>query len=333
MEEDLFMEKIRWGILGPGAIAHKFVQALLTLEDAQIKAVGSRDIHRSQEFAKTYGIPKAYGSYEELVRDDQVDIIYIATPHSAHKENMLLCLNAGKAVLCEKSFTINADEAREVIRLAREKKLFLMEAMWTRFLPAIKKVREWLEQGFIGDIHLLKADFGISKGGGPHNRLVDPALGGGALLDVGIYPVSFASMIFGKQPETIKSLVHLGPTGVDEQSTILFGYEQGRMASLCSAIETELVNDAWIYGTQGYIHIPDFFYAKKAKLCLRDGRIEEFGPEFESTGYQYEAMEAMDCLRNGALESSIISLDETVAIMETMDKLRAQWNLKYPMEK
>lgn len=326
------MEKIKWGILGPGAIAHQFAKALLTLEDAVLWAVGSRDLQRAQEFAHTYAIPKAYGSYEELVADEQVDIIYIATPHGFHKEGIVLCLNAGKAVLCEKAFTINACEAREVIELARQKNLFLMEAMWTRFLPAVKKVREWLAQGVIGDIHMLKADFGIRREGGPHNRLTDPVLGGGALLDVGVYPVSFASMVFGRQPESIKSLVHIGPTGVDQQCAMIFGYNEGRMASLTAAIETETTHDAFIFGTEGYIHIPNFFRAEKATLHLMDGRNEEFGPEFASTGYQYEAMEAMECLRRGEIESKVMPLDETVAILETMDMLRAQWNFKYPKE-
>ncbi len=326
------MAKIKWGILGPGVIAHKFAQALLTLEDAELWAVGSRDFLRAQEFAQAYAMPKAYGSYEALVEDPQVDIIYIATPHMFHREGMIQCLNAGKAVLCEKSFTMNAREAREVVDLARKKKLFLMEAMWTRFLPAIRKLREWLEQGVIGDIHLLKADFGISREGGPHNRLLDPALGGGALLDVGIYPVSFSSMVFGKQPEVLKSLVNIGPTGVDQQCTMLFGYDEGRMASLSAAIETEMMHDAWLYGTQGYIHIPNFFRAQKASLYLKDGKTEDFGPDFASTGYQYEAQEAMECLRKGQLESKIIPLDETISILETMDKLREQWKLKYPGE-
>lgn len=216
-------KEIRWGILAPGSIAHKFVRGLELLEDAKVVAVGSRSIGRAETFAQQYGIAKAYGSYEELASDPDIDIVYVATPHSAHKECALLCLKAGKAVLCEKPFTVNTKEAEEVIQYARESKLFLMEAMWIRYLPVIIKVREWLYKGVIGEVKMLKADFGFRIEWNPEGRLLNPALAGGALLDAGIYPVSFASMVFGKQPVEIKSMSYIGTTGVDEQFTTLFG--------------------------------------------------------------------------------------------------------------
>lgn len=323
---------IGWGIMATGTIADKFCEGLKYLEDAEIVAVGSRSKDKALEFSRKHGIKKAYGSYEELARDPEVDIVYIATPHNFHYEGAMLCLENGKAVLCEKPFTLNAREAEKVIEYARKKGLFLMEAMWTRYLPAIIKVREWLKQGLIGEVRYLKADFGYRCKWDPKGRLLNPELAGGALLDVGIYPVSFASMIFGSQPRTIKSLAHIGETKVDEQCAVIFGYDGGRIASLGAALRTDMMNDALIMGTEGMIHIPVFYCAKSATLRLASGHEETFGPEFEGNGYNYEAAEAMRCLKAGKLESDIMPLDETLAIMRTMDEIRAQWGLKYPGE-
>lgn len=323
---------IGWGILATGTIAHKFCEGLKHLGDAEIVAVASRTPEKAQAFREKYGIRRAYGSYEDLVKDPEVDIVYIATPHPFHFDAAMLCLRAGKPVLCEKPITLNAREAEALIAYAREKRLFLMEAMWTRYLPAIVKVREWLGSGLIGEVRFLKADFGYRCAWDPQGRLLNPALGGGALLDVGIYPVSFASMVFGMQPQTIKSLAHIGETRVDEQFAALFGYEGGKLAALSGALRTDFVNDAVIMGTKGRIHIPDFFFAKTATLHLDSGKEEVFGPEFEGNGYQYEAAEAIRCLREGRLESSVMPLDETLAIMRTMDAIRSQWGLRYPGE-
>lgn len=323
---------IKWGILGPGAIAHKFAEGLLTVKGAKIAAVGSRDKKRAEAFSKRYGIEKSYGSYAELASDPEIDIIYVATPHPFHKECTKLCLQAGKAVLCEKPFTLNANDTRELVELAREKKLFLMEAMWTRFFPAIENTLKWLKEGVIGDVQLLKADFGFGGVHDPKGRLLNPELGGGALLDLGIYPVSFASMVFGTQPKIIKSLADIGPTGVDEKCTMLFGYDGGKMASLSASFKTYLVNDAWIFGTKGSIHIPTFMRPNKAVLSLANGEKEVFDGTYESTGYQFEVIESDDCIKQGRTESEIMPLDESIAIMETMDSLRAQWQLRYPGE-
>jgi len=325
-------EKIGWGIMATGTIANKFCDGLKILDDARIVAVASRSLDKARDFGSKHGIEHAYGSYEELVNDPEVDIVYIATPHPFHFEGAMLCLKAGKAVLCEKPFTLNAREAETLIGYARKKGLFLMEAMWTRYLPAIVKVREWLEQGSIGEIRFLKADFGYRCSWDPEGRLLNPELAGGALMDVGIYPVSFTSMVYGSQPQSIKSMAHIGETHVDEQFAVLFGYEGGKIASLSGAVRTRLVNDALIMGTDGMIHIPDFFCAKTATLYSSSGGKEVFGPKFDVNGYNYEAAEAMRCLREGRPESSIMPLDETLAIMRTMDAIRAQWGLKYPGE-
>ncbi len=323
---------IKWGILGSGKIAHKFVNDLKRLEDAEVFAVGSRTIEKATAFSQEFGIPKKYGSFEELLKDADVQIIYVATPHHAHKEDVMMCLRAGKAVLCEKPFTINADETEEIIKYARESKLFLMEAMWTRFLPAIVKLRELLKSGIIGDIRQVKADFGFRCEWNPENRLLNPELGGGALLDVGIYVISFAAMIFGVSPSKISTMPYIGSTGIDEQFSATLGFDEGKMAILTGAVRTKTPQDAWVIGTEGYIHIPDFWHAKSIILYLQGKPAESFDMPFESLGYQYEASEAMNCLREGKLESDIMSLNETLTIMKIMDNIRNQWELKYPFE-
>jgi dihydrodiol dehydrogenase / D-xylose 1-dehydrogenase (NADP) len=324
---------IKWGILGPGAIARKFVQDLKLLSDAEIIAVGSRSKDKALAFAKEYGIENAYGSYEELVNDPQVEIIYVATPHPAHKEGTLLCLKAGKAVLCEKPFTVNAKEAEELIDYARKSKIFLMEAMWTRFIPVIVKVREWLTAGIIGEVKMVKADFGFRGNLDPKSRLFNLELGGGSLLDVGVYTISFASMIFGgDHPLNISSMSHIGETGADEEFSTILGYENGKLATLSGAVRTDMPQDAWILGSKGRVYIPDFWHAKTATLYIEGREKEVIEMPFDSMGLQFEAVEAMNCLREGKLESEVIPLNESLVIMKTMDRIREQWGLKYPCE-
>jgi predicted dehydrogenase len=325
-------KKIKWGIMGPGRIAHKFAQSLKCSEAAEMTAVGSRSIERAEKFAKEYGIRRCYGSYADLTADPDVDIIYIATPHPAHFECALLCLKAGKAVLCEKPFTLNAAETKRLIKTARASKLFLMEAMWMRYLPAIVKVRELLAQGAIGEIRMVKADFGNRIPWDPAGRLLNPELGGGALLDVGIYPVSFASMVLGDNPAKITGVAYLGETGVDEQFSAVLGYEAGKIASLSGAVRTSLSNEARIIGTDGYIRVPDFWRASALEL-YQNGKMDKFEIPFLSTGYIHEAEEAMYCLREVLTESSVMPLDESLKIMKILDTLRKQWGLKYPQEK
>jgi dihydrodiol dehydrogenase / D-xylose 1-dehydrogenase (NADP) len=325
-------KKIKWGIMGPGRIAHKFAQSLRCSEAAEITAVGSRSVERALEFAKQYGISRSYGSYADLAAASDIDIIYVATPHPAHFECAMLCLKAGKAVLCEKPFTLNASETKTLIKTARTAKLFLMEAMWTRYLPAIVKVRELLAQSAIGETRMVKADFGNRIPWDPTGRLLNPKLGGGALLDVGIYPVSFASMVLGASPVKTTGVAYLGETGVDEQFAAVLGYEAGRIAALSGAVRTSLPNEARIIGTEGYIRVPDFWRASSLEL-YKNGQMEKFELPFRSTGYIHEAEEAMYCLREGLTESSIMPLDESLKIMKILDTLRKQWGLKYPSEK
>ncbi len=325
-------KKIKWGIMGPGRIAHKFAQSLKCSEAAEIIAVGSRSIGRAAEFAKEYGISRAYGSYADLVADPDIDIIYVATLHPAHFECALLCIKARKAVLCEKPFTINAFETNILVKTARESGLFLMEAMWMRYLPAMVKLRELLTENAVGKIRMVKADFGNRIPWEPDGRLLNPELGGGALLDVGIYPVSFAAMILGANPTKISGQAYLGTTGVDEQFSAILGYEEGRIAVLSGAVRTSLPNEARIIGTEGHIRVPDFWRASSLELC-KNGQVEKFELPFRSTGYIHEAQEAMYCLREGLTESNIMPLDESLKIMKILDNLRRQWGLKYPSEK
>jgi Predicted dehydrogenases and related proteins len=323
---------IKWGILGAGWIASQFARDLAHAENAEFTAVGSRSLDKAEDFAGKFGAKRAYGSYEELVNDAEVDIIYVATPHPSHRENVLQCLRAGKAVLCEKPFTVNAKEAEEIVQFAREKQIFLMEAMWTRFLPVIRKVREWIAEGRIGEVRLLKADFGFRTGFNPQGRLFDPALAGGALLDVGIYPLSFASMLFGSNPKQVLTTAQLGETGVDEECSILLSYDAGQTAMLNAAIRLNSGSDAYIIGTEGSIRIPSFFNAKSATLVAADGSEETFSDDRTTLGYVYEAEAAGQYLREGKLESDVIPLDETLQLMQVMDGIRQQWGLRYPFE-
>jgi predicted dehydrogenase len=324
-------EKINWGILATGGIAAAMAKGLARVPGAYLAAVGSRTQEAAGKFGQRFGIPKRYGSYEDLARDPEIDVVYVSTPHNLHYENCLMLLHEGKAVLCEKPFTINAEQAAEVITLAREKKCFVLEAMWTRFLPAIVKVREILREGRLGEIRMLNASFGFKAEFDPLHRLFNPSLGGGALLDVGVYPVSFASMVFG-QPSQIVSQCHLGKTGVDEQSAMLFRYGLGQMAVLAAAVRTEIPQDAYIIGSEGRlrVHSP-WWQSQKLSLKFKE-REKVLKFPFKGNGFSFEAEEVMRCLREGRLESEILPLDESLSIMKTMDEIRAQWGLKYPME-
>ena len=324
--------KVRWGIIGTGYIAEKFAQGLAVLPDAELVAIGSRAKASADAFADRFDIPNRYGSYEALVEDLAVDVVYIGTPHSLHHENSLLCLQAGKAVLCEKPFTINAAEAEEVINLSREKGLFLMEAMWTRFLPLISKVRELVADDIIGPLQLLTADLGYRKEFEPAHRLFDPNLGGGALLDLGIYPVSLASMVFGT-PVRVTSMAHLGQSGVDEQAGIVLGSDKGQLAVLNISTRTTTPHEATLMGTKGRIRIHTHWHSPtKLTLFASDQEEQVIEVPFTGNGYNYQATEVANCLRSGKLESEIMPLDETLSIMQTLDEIRAQWGLRYPME-
>lgn len=324
--------KIRWGILGTGSIARRIAAAVQFVEDAELVAVGSRTQESAEKFANEFNIPRRHASYEALVADPEVDVIYVSTPHPFHKDNSLLALEAGKAVLCEKPFTMNAAEAMEVVGLARVKRLFLMEAMWTRYLPVMVKVRELIAQGAIGEVRMLNADFGFRANPiNPKSRTFDLALGGGAVLDVGVYPISLASMLFGT-PSEVVSAAHLGETGVDEQNVVVLKYPAGQLAITSSAVRTTTPQEAFIIGTEGRIHIAAEWWRGQQLTLKAGGKDEVFDVPYEGNGFNYEVEEVGRCLRAGLLESPIMPLDETISIMRTMDTVRAEWGLVYPTE-
>lgn len=326
------MQPVRWGILGTGNIANQFAKGLAALEDAELVAIGSRRAESANRFADTYNVPNRHDSYEALAADPDVEIVYVATPHVYHAENSLLCLNAGKGVLCEKPFTLNTAQAQRVIDVARQQQIFLMEAVWTRFLPHLDEAMRLVADGAIGEVTMLQANFGFRTQVDAASRLFDPALGGGALLDVGIYPVYLAHLLLGK-PQEVRSLAHLGSTGVDEQAAFLFGYTGGAVAVLSTAIRADLPHTAVIAGTAGRIVLNERWWAPSSFTLQRDGHSEEtITPSIIGNGYNYEAAEAGRCLRAGLLESAKLPHQLTLDVMQSMDALRAEWGLRYPGE-
>lgn len=325
--------KFNWGILAGGHIARKFAEGMTTTGQSYIKAVASRKLEKAQKFASELGIEKAYGDYQSLVEDPDIDIIYVASPHSYHLEHALLALEHGKHVLCEKPITVNSFQLVQLIAKAREKNLFLMEALWTRFLPVMVQVREWLKEGIIGEPRLLRASFNFrAESIDLDSRLFNPDLAGGALLDVGIYPIMFSSMIFGEAPTSIHTAISKAPTGVDFQSAYLFQYEDGAIATLSSGFEAAGTMNAMIIGTKGEIKIPFFWKGKEAVVSYPDGSEQLYRFPFESSGLQYQALHMMECMDKGLLESPIMPLNESLEIQHIMDKIRRDWGLKYPFE-
>jgi predicted dehydrogenase len=325
-------DTIRWGILGTGWIASEFAQGLAELPDAELVAVGSRTEGAANRFADRFQAPRRHSSYQALAEDPDIDVIYVATPNPLHREHCLLCLSAGKPVLCEKPFALNAAQATEMVQAAREKELFLMEAMWSRFFPLMGKVRALLDGGAIGEVQMLVADLCIRFDFDPSDRRYALELGGGALLDLGVYPLSFASMIMGA-PTNITSMAHLGVTGVDEQAGIVLGYDRGRISTLYTSIRVDSPVEVILLGTKGQIRIhPWWIRPETITLSVAGQEPTRFEMPYAGNGYQFEAAEVMACLRAGKLESDLMPLDETLSLMETMDALRAQWGLRYPGE-
>lgn len=326
------MERIRWGILGTGRIAGDFATGLAAEEDAEVVAVGSRSQKTANAFADRFGIPHRHSTYDALAADPDVDIIYIATPNNLHKENTIACLRAGKGVLCEKPFAINSAEAQEMVDCARASGGFLMEAMWTRFLPHIREMARRIEEGQIGDIRLFQADFCYRAPLNAQQRTFNPELGGGALLDVGVYPISLVHHLLGG-PDRIASLAHLGETGVDELAGVLFQYGDGALAVMSTAVRANTPHSLVISGTEGEIRAPDRWWTPSGFTISRDGHDSEtVRPGIVGNGWNYQAVECGRCLREGLTEHPLMPLDETLAIMRLLDGLRADWGLRYPME-
>ena len=325
-------DTLRWGILATGGIAHMFT-ADLVLHGFQVQAVGSRTQQSADTFAARFGIPTAHGSYEALVADPDVDIIYVSTPHPFHAENAALALKAGTHVLIEKPIAMNGREAREIVDLAASLGLLVMEAMWTRFLPHMVRVREIIAAGTLGDVHTLIADHTQDLPDDPKHRLNDLALGGGALLDLAIYPLSFASDLFGR-PETILASASFKETGADAQVATIFRYPGGQIATTLSASDTQGPNTATILGTQGRIDIDQVWYSPTT-IHVRGSDneiVESFTAEVAGRGMHFQAAEMEQVIGAGKTSSDILPTEEVVAIMETLDAVRDQIGLAYPGE-
>lgn len=314
---------IKWGVLGTGGIAREFTEDVLGHTEMSVAAVGSRNLEKAKAFKD--GI-KAFGSYEELVTSD-VDAIYVATPHQAHCENTILALGAGKPVLCEKPFAVNASQAKEMATAAKNNNLLLMEAMWTRYLPHIQKVRELLHE--LGEIHNVQADHGQSL---MHiQRLTDPNYAGGALLDLGIYPISFTYFVFGK-PEKVTAKGIIG-NGVDLQTSAIFEYSGGRQAVINTVMNSKTPTTASINGTKARLELQTSFYRPTdMRIVYNDGRTIEFKNEYRGHGLREQAIYFEKMLITGKKDSELLPISETVSIMETLDEIRSQIGLKYPIE-
>jgi predicted dehydrogenase len=329
------MKTVRWGILACGKIAKKFAADLKLVGDGELVAVASRDIERAKQFAAEYPAKHIFGTYEELVNCDEVDAIYVASPHSHHHEHTMLCLKHGKAVLCEKAFAINQHQAKEMIDLAREKKVFLMEALWTRFLPHYLKVREMIEEGKLGELKGVLANFGFKPPEPVSPRLFEPSLGGGSLLDIGIYPVFLAQSILGV-PDSITAKMDPAATGVDEQCSMVFHYKNGMTASLFSTLASNLETDADIFGKQGRIRLTNRFYEPSATIqyypdIITSRTIIPIEKE-PGWGYQHEIRHVNECLQKGLTESPIWTLDDTMNLMKTLDGVREVMGLRYSVD-
>ncbi|MFE2941308.1 Gfo/Idh/MocA family protein [Streptomyces sp. NPDC059255] len=325
---------VRWGVLATGGIAARFTSDVQELADAEIVAVASRREASAKEFAGRFGIPRAYGDWAALVADEDVDVVYVATPHSAHRAAAGLALAAGKPVLCEKAFTLNAREAGELVSLARERGVFLMEAMWTYCNPVFLRLAELVRDGAIGEIRTVQADFGIQGPFPAGHRLRDPALGGGAVLDLGVYPVSFAHLLLG-EPDRVQADALLSPEGVDLNTGMLLGWESGATALLSCSIEGRTPATATVTGTAGRIDVPSGFFHADRFVLHRDGAEPEeitAGPAATLHGLQYEAAEVMRCLRAGETESPLVPLDGTLAVMRTLDAVRERVGVRYPVD-
>ncbi|GAA3740736.1 putative dehydrogenase [Spinactinospora alkalitolerans] len=323
---------VRWGILGTGAIAERFVQGLRAVEGAEVAAVGSRTDATAHRFADRWEIPRRHGTHRSLAEDPEVDVVYVATPHPAHHAATLLCLEAGRHVLCEKPLALNAAQAREMVAAARNADRFLMEGMWTRFAPAMREIVALVESGTIGEVTTLIADIGWRSEYDPDSRLFAPALGGGALLDVGVYPIALASVFLG-EPVGIDARAVKAPSGVDSQVGLVISGSSGAVGLLSCSIETDMPNRAVIVGTRGRIEVGEWYNPTGFVLHLPGREPREFTFPRRANGFEYEAAAVTDLVRAGALESPLMPWEESLRIADTLDAIRARIGVAYPGER
>lgn len=314
---------VRWGFIGTGKIASTFARDLQLIDEGEVVAVGSRRQESADAFGDTFNVPRRYDSYDALVADPEVDAVYVGTPHPMHFENASLALEHGKPVLVEKSFTMNAAQARDLVALARSKNLFMMEAMWTRFLPHAVALRDLVSRGVLGELVMLEADHGKWFDPDPNFRLFAPELGGSAMLDLGVYPVSFASMLLGP-PSRMVTMVDPAFTGVDGQASMIFGYDSGAQALLTCTSRARSATRACVTGTEARVEIAGDFYAPTSfRLITRGDDVTEYNFNVAPRGLRFQAIEVARCLEAGLGESTLMPLDETISIMETMERVMA----------
>lgn len=327
------MKEIRWGIVGPGGIARKFAKAIKNVEGATLYAVASRSEEKGKKFAQEFDIPKVFCGYEEMAASCEVDAVYIATPHPFHKPCAEFFLNAKKHVLCEKPMCINAYQAEKLKEIAKANDVFLMEAMWTRFLPAVNEAKRIAQSGEIGEIRGISADFCYSIQYEEDPKIYEKDMAGGSLLDVGVYCLHFAKHIMGEEPETIISQSY-NIDGVDGHIAMMLKYKNGAIATLSSAIAARKPASGYIYGSQGYIYLPNFYGANELYVSsgLEDRNDRHISKPALGEGFEEEIYEACNCIRNGKTESDVVSLDETIGILRQMDYIRKENSISYPFE-
>jgi len=324
------MNKIRWGIVGPGFIANKFAQAVKNVECAELCAVASRSEEKGREFAAKYDIPFVFCGYDAMAASDKIDAVYIATPHPFHQPCAELFMNAGKHVLCEKPLCVNAAQARSLKESANKNGVFCMEAMWTRFLPALNDICDIVKSGVIGDVMALEADFCYDIDEPEDPKVFDNALAGGSLLDVGVYGLHFASLFFGSKPVSVSSEANVA-AGVDRHINILLKYDNGAIANIGSAINLYKPETATVYGRKGFIVIPKFYSASEYTV-VKDGNAETFDHRYIGNGFEEEIYEVCRCINADKTESDVLPLDESIAMLELMDTIRGQCGIVYPFD-
>jgi len=330
---------MKWGIMATGSIAQKFASTVnrMTDEGEILQAVASRTKESAENFARQHRIPEVFDSYKAMAESDSVDVIYIATPNNMHYENVKMCLLAGKHVLCEKPFTTSAAQAQELYALAEEKGLFLMEGFWIRFLPVLQKMQDLIKEGKLGEIRYIRSEYGFVAKGDRKVRKFNPQLGGGALLDIGIYNLGFLNMIMGKNPDLFTSDVHMTDVGTDDFSVIHLHYSQengqGTQAVVTTAIGLDIQRKAAVIGTKGSIYLDDFQKAETMTVSLSDGEEYEIEIPFEINGFEYQIREASNCIREGRTHSGIYTPQMSLQTLSLIDDIRAGWNMKFPFEK
>lgn len=320
---------VRWGIAGTGAIAAGFADAVAQAGGGSVAAVASRTAAGAERFGERFGVPRRHGSYEDLAADADVDVVYVATPQSRHAADTLLYLDAGKHVLCEKPFTLHAAQARSMVEAARAKGLFLMEAIWSRFLPAYRHLAGVLDDGRIGEPLLVEADFGYRMDVDPGHRLFRLDLGGGGLLDLGIYPLQLCSLVLGPV-EGVAARGVLGETGVDELVAAVLQHGGGGIGVIKAGLRVGMACTARIAGTHGTVDIPAFMHCPDSITVSTLGTVERLDGSYEGNGLRFEVDEVHRCLADGRIESTVVPLDETVALAESMDVIREQIGLRFP---